>query len=257
MMLAIMALGMRVSSLCAEQKSEWNEKHSQHFFVYYKDVPIEFVKEVMDAAEEYYIKITQDLKFTRYKSWAYEERAKIYIYEDQEDYMRSAHQAGWSSGAAFTKSRIIRTFPSAAGFFDSLLPHELGHIIFREFVGDKVSLPLWFEEGVAMYQEKSQRWGAHKTVRNALDDGTFIPLMELNRRLLMNGVDEQTAQLFYAEAASVVYFLIKEFGENRFESFCRKLQYGNTFMESLKRTYGRFNTIEELNQTWVDYLKRK
>jgi hypothetical protein len=241
----------------AKPKSEWNEKKSQHFVVFYKDAPKDFVDEVIRSAEQYYIEITRDFGFTRYESWSYDSRAKIYIYKDQDDYVNSARQANWSHGAAFAKSKTIRTFPAAHGFFDSLLPHELGHIIFREFVGHNVSLPRWFEEGVAMYQEKSRRWGAHKTVKDAIDRGVFIPLKDLNRSLLDPKVTDEVVDLFYAESASVIYFLIKEFGENRFETFCRKLKYGSPFFEAMKGAYGRFGTIEELNQAWVDYLKKK
>jgi len=260
--LAVMGMVMAAvaaapSVMLAADKDGWDEKRSQHFLIYSKDVPSDFVKEVINSAEEYYVSITRDFGFMRFENWSYEERAKIYIYKDQDDYVSSARQAGWSQGTAFSKSRVIRTFPLAQGFFDTLLPHELGHIIFREFVGDNVWLPLWFEEGVAMYQEKSRRWGAHKDVKTAIEKKKFIPLMELMPSLLGYGADEETVQLFYAESASAVYFLIKEFGENRFENFCRKLKYGGTFFDSLKRTYGRFGTIEELNKAWVDSLKKK
>ncbi len=257
MTLVMIAFAAAPSLILAADTEGWTEKRSQHFLIYSRDVPSDFVKEVVDAAEEYYVSITRNFGFTRFESWAYEDRAKIYIYKDQDDYVSSARQAGWSQGTVLTKSRVIRTFPSAQGFFDTLLPHELGHIIFREFVGDTVSLPLWFEEGVAMYQEKSRRWGAHEDVKIAIEKKKFIPLMDLKPGLLRYGADEETVHLFYAESASVVYFLIKEFGENRFENFCRKLKYGGTFYDSLKRTYGRFGAVEELNQAWVDYLKKK
>jgi len=82
-------------------------------------------------------------------------------------------------------------------------------------------------------------------------------LKDLNRSLLDPKVTDEVVDLFYAESASVIYFLIKEFGENRFETFCRKLKYGSPFFEAMKGAYGRFGTVEELNQAWVDYLKKK
>jgi len=68
------------------------------------------------------------------------------IYDNADDYVQAGKMASWSHGVASPKNKVIRTFPAAHGFFDSTLPHELGHIIFREFVGFKAQVPIWFEE---------------------------------------------------------------------------------------------------------------
>ena len=76
---------------------QWNERKSSHFVIYFKDAPDDFIDNVIDTAEEYYREITSDLGFTRYGSWTWEERAKIYIYKDAEDYVQTTKQPGWSS----------------------------------------------------------------------------------------------------------------------------------------------------------------
>lgn len=152
---------------------------------------------------------------------------------------------------------MIRTFPSAHGFFDSTLPHELGHIIFREFIGFKAQIPSWFEEGVAMYQEKARRWGAHDTVRKAMEDGTFKPLDELSITSLRRTSSKDLVNLFYAESASVVNFLINEYGQQRFVRLCRKLKDGGPFSWALDSVYVRFKNIDDLNKAWVKYLNNE
>jgi hypothetical protein len=166
-------------------------------------------------------------------------------------------QAGWSHGAASPRDRIIRTFPSAHGFFDSTLPHELGHIIFREFLGFKAQIPAWFEEGVAMYQEKAKRWGSHAAVRGAIKDGTFKSLGELSITQLRYNTSKDLVNLFYAESASAVNFLITEYGQRRFVLFCRKLKEGGPFDWALDSVYVRFKTTDDFNDAWVKYLKAK
>lgn len=235
----------------AQGQDQWSEYRANHFLIYYKNVPQDFVKAVEEQAEYYYDQITENLGFRRFTTWTFDERAKIYIYDDQDDYIKSANQYHWSHGAANTKTKTIRTFPSAHGFFDSTLPHELGHIIFREFVGFNADLPLWFEEGVAMYQEKAKRWGAHKAVRKAVQEGKFIPLKELSRMPLSSNMDPALVNLYYAEAASVVYFMITELGQFRFVDFCRNLQAGRKFEDALQLTYGRFKNVDDLNATWL------
>jgi hypothetical protein len=120
----------------------WKEFHNSHFLVYYQDAPVTFAEDVAKEAEEEYDNIARNLGFTRYQGWTWDKRAKIYIFNDQEHYVASANPS-WSHGTTSTVNRVIRTFPTAHGFFDTTLPHELGHIIFREFVGEATAIPLW------------------------------------------------------------------------------------------------------------------
>lgn len=236
---------------------EWKEHLTRHFRIFHKSAPMGFVKNVESAAERLYEEIARDLGFTRYRGWAFDERAKIYIYEDQEDFIASAQAANWSHGYASVREKTVRTFPSAHGFFDSLLPHELGHIIFREFVGPYINVPGWFEEGVAMYQEKGKRWGANQAVRTAIADGKFIPLNELSLMNLAYNTDKDLVTLFYAESASVVYYLITEFGDYKFVRLCRKLKEKKSFEQALMETYPMFNSLEDLNRRWKAYVENK
>mgnify|MGYP001612186819 CR=1 FL=1 len=248
-------IGLVAMSPAASAKSEWREERSEHFVIYYKKAPLDFVKNVEKMAEQYYSEITEGLGFTRYQNWSYDDRAKIYIYDDQDDYVDSAKQARWSHGVASARMKEIRTFPSAHGFFDSVLPHEMGHIIFREFVGHDINLPLWLDEGVAMFQEKAKRWGANNRVRDAVNTKKFIPLEELAYMELSSSTSQETVELFYAEAASIVYYMISELGEQSFSNFCRKLKQGSTFDNALSMTYLRIHNINDLNKFWVKYLE--
>ncbi len=241
------------SSVLAEEQEKWKESRSSHFLIYYNQAPEDFVKNVALSAEEEYETIAQNLGFTRYEGWTWDQRAQIYIYDDQEHYM-GARNISWSHGMALVKEKVIRTFPTAAGFFDSILPHELGHIIFREFVGYKSKIPLWLDEGVAMYQEKAKRWGANKLVTKALADGKFLPLKELSQIILSDNSDQATVELFYAEAASIVYFMMTELGDYRFVNFCRQLKEGCRLDDAIHRAYARFENMNDLNDAWVKYL---
>ncbi len=242
------------SSVFAEEDKDWKEYKRQHFIIYYKNAPIDFVKEVEDMSEYYYTTISKNIGFTRYNAWTWDERAKIYIYDNPEDYVETGKQMRWSHGVASPEDRVIRTFPAAHGFFDSTLPHELSHIVFREFVGFNARVPAWFEEGVAMYQEKAKRWGAHDTVRRAIENGVFISLEELTRAKLFHKADKAFINLFYAEAASAVNFMITKHGKHRFVNLCRKMKKGSSFEEALKSVYVRYHTIEDLSEDWYKFL---
>ena len=257
-LLLVLFLYANVSFAYGEKKDEviWKEYKKQHFIVYYKNAPIDFVETVEEAAEESYKQIVKDLGFTGNKSWTWDDRAQIYIYDDQDDYIKNSQQMQWSAGAALTKKRLIKTYPTASGFFDTLLPHELGHIIFAEFVGPRAQIPRWFDEGVAMYQEKAKRFGSEEIVRKAIEDGTFVSIKGLLIYPLNNKTSREKVELYYAEAASIVYFMIKEHGQYKFVRFCRKLKEGGTFEFALRSVYVRFRSYDDLNAAWVNYLKR-
>jgi len=253
---SILFCSLSFCGVISEGDAKWKEYKNQHFVIYYKEAPLDFVKTVGKSAEEYYSEITRNLGFTRYKGWTWDRRAKIYIYDSNEDYVESARTYRWSGGIASPMFKIIRTFPAARGFFDSTLPHELGHIIFREFVGFKAQIPNWFEEGIAMYQEKAKRWGAHDIVRKAIKNETFMTLDDLAGIKLNNETEQATVSLFYAESASIVSYMINELGEFRFERFCRELKEGKSFDETLEKVYVRFQDTKKLNNVWVGYLNR-
>ncbi|MDP2939398.1 MAG: peptidase MA family metallohydrolase [Candidatus Omnitrophota bacterium] len=236
---------------------EWNSHRSSHFLVYYKKAPEDFIDEVIETAEEYYRSITSDLGFTRFDEWSWDERAKIYIYDDLDEYVKATNQPSWSGGSASYSEKRINTYPHASGFFDTLLPHELAHIIFREFVGLRTNLPLWLDEGVASCQEKAKRWGSAKVVKKAIADKKFIPLTELEKVSLRSSQDKDLVELFYAESANIVYFLLTEFNRYNFVDFCKALKEGKKFDEALHKGYPRFDNLEDLNRAWISYLENE
>jgi len=241
---------------CAEEG--WHEQKSTHFIAYYKDAPVDFIEEVLDAAEDDYHKITRELGFTRYKYWLWDQRAKIYIYNDADDYHNTTGKPKWASGHAVYEFKTIFTYPLASGFFDTLLPHELAHIIFREFIGFKNrKVPLWLDEGVATYQERTKRWGADKKVKKAIKEGRFIPLDELTKIRDLQSVDKATVNLFYNESVSIVYFLISKHGRYNFMTFCKALRDGKSLDRAIDRAYTRFDDLEDLNEVWYRYLNKK
>lgn len=236
--------------------ADWNQAKSEHCVVFFKKAPQRFVEAVLAKVEENYRKTTETLGFTRYKGWIWKDRVKIYIYDDAQDFRKSSG-LGWAAGSVVTKLRLISTYPSAHGFFDSVLPHEMGHIIFRDFIGADTIVPLWLEEGAAMYQEESGRFGADSEVRDLLAAGKFIGIDELSRMAVNGRTDNNRVDIFYAEAASLVGFLIREGEVYRFTRLCRELKEGARFEWALKKSYVKYQTVASLEAAWKEYLRHE
>ena len=243
--------------LAFADESGWKVSTSTHFQVYYKQAPEEFIKQLIDKSEDYYSDIADDLGFTRFNFWLWDNRAKIYIHDNQEDFQAATGQPKWSAGSAQVDTKTIQTFTYAQGFTETILPHEMGHIIFREFIGfDNPASPLWLDEGVACYQEKSRRITADSICREAIKKGDFLGLVQLsrlNQDSLQNG---DLVKLFYAEAFSLVDFLMKEFDKDKFVYFCQNLRDKKNFESAVSSSYP-FGNIDEFDSAWQKYLKHE
>jgi len=237
-------------------KDDFLEKKSTHFIAYYENgVDTDFIQDIVDSAEGYYNDIANKLGYHRYSFWLWDDRAKIYIFLNKESYQKETGQPEWSGGCALYQEKKLWTYPHAAGFFDSILPHELGHIIFREFVGFSSDVPLWFEEGVASYQEKSKRYASKILVKEFMSKGRLFTIEELENIKSANDIaDNTTAELFYAQAVSIVYFLINKFDNYRFSVFCRNLREGMDFDKALDKAYFSIKDRQDLYKQWLRYI---
>ena len=235
---------------------KWHLVKSRHFIVYYQDAREDFIAQLIRKAEDYYDEIAERLGFRRYNFWLWDNRAKIYIYDDAASYQAATGRPHWSFGSAIAEKKIIYTFPNEQGFFDRILPHEMGHIIFREFVGfDNPAIPIWLEEGVASNQEEINPLGVKAVVKDALKKGTFVDINNLAKFDPQGTQDSEVVKIFYAEAISIVDYLIQEFGADSFEYFCKNLRDKKDFIKALSASYP-FKGIAELDEAWQEYLKK-
>lgn len=241
------------SALFAE---EWQVEKSDHFFVYHQNDST-LALQVKKESERYYKEIAEEIGFRRYSNfWTWDNRCKIYIYPSKKEFLSETGQPAWSAGSADYQKRTIATYRDSENFLNSLLPHELTHLIFRDFVGFKGEIPLWLDEGLAQFMEKEKREANRATVKKIVAEGSYIPLRTLTQMDVRGSNNTALVALFYAQASLLVGFLIKEEGSEKFTAFCRQLRDRKNIDEALRFAYpGQFRTVEELDQSWVQYTQ--
>ena len=230
--------------------SLWQTEKSQHFIIYYQNAPAEFIDELVYKAEDYYNSIMEELGFRRFDFWTWDNRAKIYLYNDKSSYLKETQDKIWSAGQVSIRSRVIKTFIGQNNFFDSILPHEMTHIIFRDLVVLKARLPLWIDEGVACSQEKSNLPERMKTAKSFVENGAYLKLDRLSEIFSLNLI---VPELFYSESASLIVFLMSTYGKESFLDFSRKLRDGEEWQEAILNTY-RFSNLAELETAWKNFI---
>lgn len=234
---------------------DWNVRNGNHFIVYYKDASPAYIDELLTNAERYYDVINEELGFTRYENfWTWENRVKIYLFDDRLSYQIIANQPSWSGAAVDIDSRRIFTFTNQCDFFITILPHEIGHLIFREFIGHKRRIPQWLSEGVACYLERERSSERLVMAGNALGAGEFIGLGDLEKQGTLHV--SAKPDIFYAESASLIEFLVRTYGRDNFIGFCRKLRdlRADQNWESAFKDVYKFKRFSDLNEHWVKFL---
>jgi len=264
------------ATVCFAQ--DWQESGSEHFIVYFTQDK-EFAQEVLNKAETYYIQIASDLGYPRYAEfWTWERRVKIYIYPDRDAYQKVSNQPGWSEGMADYRNKRIISYAHGEGFLDTLLPHEMAHLIFRDFVGFKGEVAVWLDEGVAQWAEPFKRERVKAVSKYLLKNGRLFSVADIvnldirkvsgnnkvdihsipdkeGKRIFLSLNGKNVVDIFYVEAISLVGFLITHYGADSFTDFCRQLRDGKSLEEALSFAYStHINSVEDLESEWLRYL---
>ncbi len=237
------------------QNQPWRVFKSTHFLVFYQQAPEDLLNQLTQKAEEYYDEITDDLGFNRFNFWTWDNRAKIYLFDTQEEYAKSNSNLDWSAGLVTVSNKSIQSYVTAPGFLDNVLAHEMAHIIFREMVGfNNPAVSLWLEEGVAVFQERrSKNQSVNSYLAGKIKTNTFMNLNQLNGFDLIHAKDKQLVELFYLESYSLLNYLIGEFGKDKFVLFCQCLRDYRDLAKAFRSVYS-FDSLQALEDSWKAYI---
>ena len=256
----------------------FRELKGEHFIVLYAQDE-NFAKKVLNKAEKYYLTIAADLGYARYsKFWNWENRVKIEIYADKKSYLAATRSPEWTDGLANYKDHFIASYAGSDSFVENVLPHEIAHLIFRDFVGFQGDVPAWIDEGIAQWWTKGIKDDSiHLQVKHLfqnsallsardisqIDPKTIVPgLTSIKKTTARDGKPamlilehDQLIATFYLQAASLVGFMRERYGTERFTRFCRDLRDGKSVDRALQDAYGEyFSDMAGLDKAWRKFL---
>lgn len=238
--------------------SEWKIEKSKHFIVYYHgDESV--AKGTVEKAEGYYRDILRELGLKRYDDfWLWDKRVQIRIYDSLADFRTATGSPAWAGGKASYVSRQIEGVKGENDFLEGLLPHEMTHLIFRDYIGFAGDVPLWLEEGVASWVAASRRDEDMATVQVLHSAGKLFPLDKLVSMDVKEMASAARARQFYAQSATLVAFLMQNGGSDQFAVFCRELRDNKAVDQALKSAYGeRLGSVAKLEAEWLLWLPGK
>jgi len=233
---------------------EWQKLESRRFVVHHHNESM--ARMVLRSAEYYVDRVLANMDLPKSALW--DGRCPIYIYREKSGYRKVSGQAEWSGGVSQVTSRggkLVRqrilTYQTAPKLLNSVLPHELGHVVFMSAISYGRKYPLALHEGVAVYNELAYRRSYFDGVlKTHLSTETTIPLKELL------GMRKYPAKpdLFYAQGASFVRYLISTRGKKTFYNFSLDVEKVG-LQKALSKSYG-FKDFDEANTCWLTWAKK-
>lgn len=241
-------------------EEDFKQLRSTHFIIFYdRKVDEAYALKIKDTAERFYRIITGEFNLVRDTPWLWEKRTKIFIAKDKEDYLDKFGCSSWSAACVDYRDRIIYTYPDYRGFKPVFI-HELTHIIFRESAGTK-RLPLWLDEGMAVYVEDKYAGGFRRNsfslLKTKIGDNAYIKLAELNAITPedLESRSEEFVQLFYLESFSLVDFIINKYKRYNFSRFISCIQEGFSLNVALSKCFYTLGDLNGLEKAWKRFYQ--
>lgn len=181
------------------------------------------------------------------------------LFRTKETYTSYTNRPSWSVASTDVSAQSIFILENSN--FKTNFIHELSHIYFDGFFLPGRP-PLWLSEGFAVYiQSQSQEEKEKKWLKPFLDKfskGEYISFDEFISANDLRNYSKEDVSLWYAQAYSVVDFLLTSKTRDEFFQFCKNLKEGMAPSRSLYRAYGMpFNKISSLEYAWQGYLHNK
>jgi hypothetical protein len=184
-------------------------------------------------------------------------RITAYIFEDEGAWdafvaaNEDKHIQEWAYAfAAPWGNEIYLHIQSDKGqMFDHTLPHELAHVVHYRYVGG-IYQPIFLMEGIAVSMEDDGVRNARREIKRRVGNHTAFPLVKL---FGLTDYPKRDVRLFYMESATVVGFLIDEYGLERFKEFMFAFRNTSSTAQAIEHVYGI--SLDTFEKKWEKYVR--
>lgn len=227
---------------------DWQRREAEHVIVYWYGRDEAFGEAIFTAAQESYDHVARITGVTT------ERPIRIVIYSNQQDfcafYAPNTCQ-NWIGGQTFGDLGITVQWGSDLDWFAyDVVPHEMAHVFYDD-MGVSTWAPTWFNEGIAVYNERDDHSDEMELVLAAAEAGELRSLAVMTRG---GGVAEGNVGLWYAIAYSVVAYIADEYGEDTLGELIGLLGNAVTFDEALAQSTGLDMAGLEMGwRAWLGY----
>jgi hypothetical protein len=243
----------------AEVEDDFFTETSRHFIIRAKNE--ELPKLLAREAE----RSLQRICTVILRGQAYPHVVDLTVWADRKEYLANASDSPEWAGGSFTYAqrdgavtrRIDLTQCDAAGAFDTemldrVLPHEMCHLVVKEYFGD-AACPLFLNEGLAMMAEHVGDPRRAVLAGAALAGEKGIPLADL---FVAHRADLAAPRIFYAEAFSFTGYLHARLTARQFRDVLEHIKDGCAVADAIQRALyapPRDDFLARLAAAWTDH----
>jgi hypothetical protein len=164
----------------------------------------------------------------------------LWVYQTSDDFRGSlppnTHE--WVGGIAFPsldEAFIVADSPADNTLIRDM-PHELTHLVFHQRIAQGISAPVWFDEGLAVYNQLYQEPEMTLRLKEALNTHTLLPLKTLYFEFPANA---DQAYLAYAQSWNLVDYMYNTFGLNDMHALVQDMNSTqHNFTEDVQQALG-------------------
>ena len=196
---------------------------------------------------------------SRFASW--KTKAVIVLYKNHAEYVKETGQPGWSGGTAGIVAhgplthRVIYLYAGAPNLFSNILPHEITHLVFMQIMGPKANIPLWLNEGLAVYEQKDKGRSLKIIAARNMTKNDYIKLDDL---IKYEKAPDGRAELFYGASAGLVEYLFVVLSRTCYVKMISLLKQGASSYEAFSKAYGKvFKSFSSMERGWKKYMIKK
>lgn len=231
-----------------DERFSWRERSERGVTIYWYQGGEAFGDELMRTATDTLDRLQAEI------GTAVVDPVKIYVYANIRD-MRGAlesNEVEWVGGQARPDLGLIigAIGPGDVDEARRLIPHELSHQVLHQATENPYGgVPLWFDEGLAVYNQEVLDAGFPEMVAGAAREGELIPLAALAASF---PADPQLALQSYAQSHSVVAYIIDTYGEAKLQELVVAFREATPLEEALQQVLGL--SVDELDAAWRSTL---
>lgn len=206
---------------------------------------------ILDKAKFYRKNLPNQMGINNY---IYDENLLIKVYSSQKEFSKDTGNPLWADGSSdSSKGRIniVADFEN-----NSVLVHEMSHMIFDNYLGYENSYTLWMDEGIAVLQQMKEDGLLKQNMRENLEEikaGNYTPIKSLSDVKISEKSNRQEIDIWYSQCASIVFYLQKAYGMNKFSNFLKEMRNDKSFEENLVSTYGL--NVKQLEKKWFQDIR--
>ncbi len=164
----------------------------------------------------------------------------LWVYQNDTDFRGalppSAHE--WVGGIAFidlNQAMIVAQDNEDTTLIRDM-PHELAHLLFHQLTVKGIYAPVWFDEGLAVYNQLYQEPDMSTRFKQAL---AAHNLLRFNRLTVEFPADADQAYLAYAQSWNIVSYIYKAFGLAKMQGLIQNMDNSQTsFDGDLQKSLG-------------------